>query len=672
MIFTARMTQLIAVVLDHDGEAVTRELLRQSVLHFIDTQDLSRDWKTRVAGVTPRVSAAIVAETRKRIESLLSLAQLIPPPVKDLDVDDLRPVDIEGANKTLDTIGAELQGVRERQRAIQQEVLKLEDIRRQVGLFGDISDGMRAGSPYSYLKIRTGSLTGIQIDPFSTALKALPSVQLNFQEEEGRTNLLVITMKRDDKQVDKLLDKHGWVDVELPPAAGGARDDVLSDLESRLVTFKEEQEDLDRQLKEAVTNRQEELDRMWANLRMNELYYRIQSFFSRTSRTVIFSGWLPAEKRTAMEAGLLRVTGGRCFLEWSESAEVGRTENVPVQLNNPGFLAPFQMLVQNFATPEYGTVDPTPFVAVAYLTMFGLMFGDAGQGAVLLLLGLAGSLFLRGLSSAWRNILRLLAWCGGSSIVSGILFGSYFGMPWFKPLWFDYHGVVTGHVGSSAIRDVYDILAITIYFGIIVIGLGLVLNWVNLFNRRHWLELVMDKAGLLGGWIYGAGVYAAFFFVKHDYKTLPPGDVLFVLIGVPVLLLMAKPILEFFLHHGKEGKKFTLLTPVDWIMQWIVELLEIFSGYLANTLSFMRVAGLGIAHVSLMVAFFAIARMIGDGGFTVWSYLILVLGNTMVIALEGLSAGIQSLRLNYYEFFSKYFNGSGLAYTPVSLHNPNT
>ncbi len=671
MIFTAKMTQLIAVVLDHDGEAVTRELLRQSVLHFIDTQELSHDWKTKVERVTPRVSVTIVAEIRKRIESFLSLARLAPPLEKDLDVKNLSPVDIEQVNKSLDTIGAELQGVRERQRTIQQEILKLEDIRRQVSLFGDISEGMRAGTPYSYLSIQTGSLISNQLDPFSSALKALPSVQLNFQEEEGRTNLLVITMKRDDKQVDKLLDKYGWVNVELPQGAGGSREKVLSDLENRLETFKKEQEDLDGQLMEGVTNRREELDRMWANLRMNELFYRIQSSFSQTSRTVIFSGWLPVELRTALETGLLRVTGGRCFLEWSEPAEVRRTENVPVQLKNPDFLAPFQMLVQNFATPEYGTVDPTPFVAVAYLAMFGLMFGDAGHGMVLLLLGLAGSLLLKGLSSGWRNILRLLAWCGGSSIVAGTLFGSYFGMSWFKPLWFDYHGVVSGHAGSGVIRDVYGILGITIYFGIAVIALGLVLNWVNLLKRRRWLKLVLDKAGLLGGWIYGAGVYTSFFFVRHDYKVLPPGDLLFFLIGLPVLLFMVKPILEFFLYQRKEGKKFTLLTPVDWFMEWIVELLEIFSGYLANTLSFMRVAGLGIAHVSLVVAFFEIARMIGGGGFTVWSYLILVLGNTLIIALEGLSAGIQSLRLNYYEFFSKYFNGSGLAYTPVSLRNKN-
>jgi len=105
-------------------------------------------------------------------------------------------------------------------------------------------------------------------------------------------------------------------------------------------------------------------------------------------------------------------------------------------------------------------------------------------------------------------------------------------------------------------------------------------------------------------------------------------------------------------------------------MEWIVEILEIFSGYLANTLSFMRVAGLGIAHVSLMIAFFSIAGMIGgpSGSFTIGSYLVLIAGNVLVILLEGLSAGIQSLRLNYYEFFSKYFSGSGRAYAPVTLH----
>jgi len=100
-------------------------------------------------------------------------------------------------------------------------------------------------------------------------------------------------------------------------------------------------------------------------------------------------------------------------------------------------------------------------------------------------------------------------------------------------------------------------------------------------------------------------------------------------------------------------------------MQWIVELLEIFSGYLSNTLSFMRVAGLGIAHVSLMISIFTIAKMTSG----VMSVVILILGNILVIGLEGLTAAVQALRLSYYEFFTKFFHGTGKLYTPISLNS---
>jgi len=242
-------------------------------------------------------------------------------------------------------------------------------------------------------------------------------------------------------------------------------------------------------------------------------------------------------------------------------------------------------------------------------------------------------------------------------------------MEWFKPLWFDYHGIIAGHKGTGSIQNIYDILKITIYFGISVIGVGLVLNWINCIRKKRWLPLFLSKGGLLGGWIYAVGVYTAFFYVSHSYKELPPGNILLPMVGLPVILLLAKAPLEFFLnpkHRG--GKKFSAFTIMDFLMEWIVEILEIFSGYLANTLSFMRVAGLGIAHVSLMIAFFKIAEMISPGGgYTAGSIIVLVFGNILVIVLEGLSAGIQSLRLNYYEFFSKYFTGTGRAYNPISL-----
>ena len=124
---------------------------------------------------------------------------------------------------------------------------------------------------------------------------------------------------------------------------------------------------------------------------MNELHHRMQSYFSTTVRTVLLSGWVPVSMQRPLDAAVTRACGGMCVLEWHDPrpAELAA---VPVRLNNPRFLAPFQMLVQNYATPAYGSIDPTPFVAVTYLIMFGLMFGDAGQGAVIALSAALGLL----------------------------------------------------------------------------------------------------------------------------------------------------------------------------------------------------------------------------------------------------------------------------------------
>ncbi len=141
--------------------------------------------------------------------------------------------------------------------------------------------------------------------------------------------------------------------------------------------------------------------------------------------------------------------------------------------------------------------------------------------------------------------MKLAVWCGGSAMVAGVLFGSYFGLGLLPPLWFNYHGAVVGEHTVGVVKNVYDILLITIWFGIGVIGMGLLLNWVNRVRRRDWFGLLFDKAGLIGGWIYAAGVYTAFYFAGRSYKQLPPGNFLFLAIGLPVLLLALKAPLEF-------------------------------------------------------------------------------------------------------------------------------
>ena len=679
MIFTTPMRLLAAVVLDTSSEEVSRELLRLGQLEFISVRDLAEDWKDRLHSIPSDGTEARIEELRRRLEGFLRMPGTpIRPPAPSLE--DRTPLDLGAAEKVLDSLAAEVGAIRDRQKAVQEDILRFSEMRRQLEVFDDLSRPSGLGSAYSFLEVRTGSVPSSRLPALEEALGDLPSVLVPLGDPAAPSRgALVVTLKKDESRAAAILSRAGWEDGTLPgnsrdvPSRDGTSRDgkarALQGVDVRIAGLRERQASLQADLEELFRRRGPELESLWARLRVRELLGRVRSRFARTERTLLFSGWIPGEAAAAVEEGIRKAAAGRCHVEWiSEKEGREHAQEAPTALKNPGILRPFEALVRNYAVPEYGSVNPVPFTALAYLVMFGLMFGDAGHGLVLALLGGAGILTARS-SGKDATLARLILYCGCSAVVAGILFGSYFGMPWLPPLWFDYHGVVSGHGGGPGnVRTVYDILGITIKFGLAVLGTGLVLNWINLVRRKRWLTLILDKGGLAGGWIYAAGAWAAFRFVGSGYRTLPDPDLLFWILGLPTLALALKGPAEYLLHPPERRKPFGALTVVDFFMEWIVEVLEIYSGYLANTLSFMRVAGLGIAHVSLMTAFFQIARMLNpEGGFSAAAAAVLVLGNVLVIALEGLSAGIQSLRLNYYEFFSKYFNGTGRAFRPISL-----
>ncbi|MBN2533208.1 MAG: ATPase V [Spirochaetales bacterium] len=670
MMFTTPMKHIIAVVLDHDSDNVAKELISQGLLHFMSIRELHSPWRDKVQDVVPDTSGARIAEIKKRIESLLSITGTSVSK-KDLDIEKLKPLDIDRTEKLLDDISGSIQGYRDRQKQFQQEILKLRDIKRQVNLFGDIGEGIKIHSAYSFLSIQTGSVPSSKAGDLSLAMKELPSVIIKLQEIDQHTHLLVISMKKDDSRVNRIFEQSGWLDMEITGDMQGVKEDVIGDLDVKCAVLEKEQDDLDKQAKSLIQDRTGELLDLWEICRLNELYSRVKSYFSKTARTILFSGFIPASKQKVLEESVKKITAQRCYLEWSNPVDRVKenipSSEIPVELKNPKILSPFRMLVQNYAIPEYGSIDPTPFVAVAYFCMFGLMFGDVGQGIILVLCGIIGSLIYKSKDKGLFELSQLIIWCGISAIIFGILFGSYFGVALFKPVWFNYHGIITEHArGTGFVKDVYGILALTIYFGILVIGVGLIINCINLVAKRRWFSLFMDKGGLVGTWMYGAGVYTGWYFATHGYKELPNGYFLLFALGLPTFFFFFKAPIKFIKRKIHDPSiSFTPLVPVDFFIEWFVELMEIVGGYLANTLSFMRVAGLGIAHVSLMFAFMKMAESAG----TIAAIPILIFGNGLVIFLEGLSAGIQSLRLNYYEFFSKYFTGTGKAYSPVSLHS---
>jgi len=671
MIFTTEMIQLFAVVLGKDCERVTEALLREGVMQFINVSEDESERPDNLSTVKLQISLTEISDLRRRIEGLLHTGGIIPSTPKETDLNNRIAVNIEKEKARLDKISGERESIRERQRTIQQEILKLEDIRRQVELYGIGLSDVTLPAKHSFVSMQVGKLPALNVKKLEKGLMSLPSLNITMGQEKDMAHHLLISMKRDNEQIKKILASVGWTRIELPSELRSIKKDVFKELSVKLKTLTDEQKKIETEVNDLIKNEEKYLNDIWVNIRVNELFYKVQANFKSSSRTVIFTGWLPSSKKEKLTRIIKKACEDRCYLEWNEAGSTGVIgDEVPVRFNNPKILAPFQMLVSNFGIPKYGTIDPTPFVMPLYLAMFGLMFPDVGQGLILTILGVLGVSYLRKKEGkeGLYHLSWLGVWCGCSSMLFGALFGSYFGTGLFPPLWFDFHGIVSGHGDkNSVINDVFDILSITIYFGISVIILGLFFNWVNMVREKKWVDLFFDKGGILGGWIYGGGIYIASYMVAHSYKQFPPGTALFLLAGLPSLLLFIKGPYHYFKHKaGHSDKRSSLpFALINFLMEWVVELLEIFSGYLSNTLSFMRVAGLGIAHVCLMISFFTLAEMTSGIGYV----LILILGNIMVIGLEGLSAGIQALRLNYYEFFTKFFHGTGNLYTPISLNS---
>jgi V/A-type H+-transporting ATPase subunit I len=664
VIFTTPMSYLIAVVLKEHADRVAAGLLRSGAVHFVSTRDLDPESEAVLRSTNLGEERTAARQARLRIESLIRIAELPPLEPQLMDPTEAKPIDIAEINREMDSLVSRVQIARDKQKEIQQDINRLEEVARQLPLLQSGAVELSAGKENRYLMVRVGTVSPAEFDQFQVQISRYPAVVTRIGNQDGQILTAVVSMRRHENEITAILVDRGFREQEIPSGDGPVTTQPVDEIRKKIGELRGQQDEQQQMVEQTVGTRFSSLNELWGQLRIHELLVSVRSQFSGTAHAVLFTGWVPTPRRAALEAMIRDATGGTCHLEWHTASDVpapaATRVRAPSELRNPKFLRPFQMLVTNFGTPEYGTVDPTALVAVAFLAMFGLMFGDAGHGLVLITLGIIGTLLGRSgrLSAGMVQLSRLVIWCGSAAVITGILFGAYFGFPIFPPLWFDYHGIVAGHAEAGVFSSIFDILTLSIYFGITIIGLGLVLNWINLFRKKRWITLVFDKGGILGGIIYGVGVWAAAYFAASGFRAMPTGRPILLGIGLPALLLF----LRFPLEHGKDGFR-----PGWWLMEWMIELLEIFSGYLANTLSFMRVAGLGIAHVTLMVAFFQIAAMAAPNGQNVVSVAILILGNILVIGLEGLSAGIQSLRLNYYEFFSKYFNTSGTSYKPISM-----
>lgn len=320
----------------------------------------------------------------------------------------------------------------------------------------------------------------------------------------------------------------------------------------------------------------------------------------------------------------------------------------PTKLKNPKFFKPFEMFIRMYGLPAHNEIDPTIFVALTYTFIFGAMFGDVGQGLCLFI----GGALLYKLKKI--NLAGIISIAGIFSTFFGFMFGSVFGFEdiietrWIRPI---SHMTTLPFIGK-----LNTVFIVAIAFGMGIILLSMIFHIINA-KKAHDTEALLDQNGIAGLVFYGSVVLSVVLFMTGN--KLPGTIVLIVMFGIPLLLMLFKePLtakLEKRAEHSEEGK-------VMFVVQAVFEMFETLLSYFSNTLSFVRIGAFAVSHAAMMEVVLMLAG--AETGNPNW--VVVVGGNLFVCGMEGLIVGIQVLRLEYYEMFSRFYKGTGREFKPYN------
>jgi V/A-type H+-transporting ATPase subunit I len=652
LLVAERMNRISVVVLKEDMEPVVEEIARSGVLHLAKIEEID-EWAENLRAVGVSTLSGEYGRRKRKLDELIE--EVAPngagqpaEPWKDIGL-----VDIADVDRDVEKIEQRVQPLIASRRKTAERMAELRSLNEQLETLAPAGLPIAGLMRSKLLTTAMGSVDEKGVEHLRDLLGAVPSVVLPYRKAGKRVQILCIVLRRDKSRLENALKEVGFAEIHMPEGLEEVSAEVRTTIVADLAKLEQQLEDAKSELALVGSEVAPDLKGLLYKVDSAILLLHIKEYFKLTESTCLFSGWVPKDRTDNLVAALRRRTSGRAVIEVTD-AEVLLKEregeiDIPVLFRQPPFLKPFQMLVSGYGTPAYRTIDPTLFVGITFLVMFGMMFGDIGHGLVLLV---AGILITRKRPKL-RDAGKLGIYCGTASIVFGMLYGSFFGLEHVVPaLW------------VRPLESITDLFKVAIGFGVVVVSLGIILNIINSLRTHAFWANLFDKSGPLIGVVYWAGIGIVMKYLVTGGR-LPHPIVFYGLFLAPLAAFAARaPLLKIM---GKRKRVFSEGIGT-YIMESVVEIMEILMGYLANTVSFIRVAAFGLAHAGLFIAVFSLAALVrSKPGGLVLSGLVLVLGNVLIIALEGLVVTIQALRLEYYEFFGKFFKGLGSKYQPAGV-----
>lgn len=444
------------------------------------------------------------------------------------------------------------------------------------------------------------------------------------------------------------------------PNAVGTPSEAIEETKKKTAELEDKLKEIDSQINEIWEKEKVNCSRVLLYLKNRKESFALRKYAAKHGDSFILVGWLAAYDEKKFKK-LLGAIDEIDFEIEDPSREPNHTP--PVKLKNIKPFRPFEFFINMYGLPGYKEVDPTPFVAITYFLIFGIMFADLGQGIVLALVGWFGMWKMKKLPLG-----KIIGLCGISSSIFGFLFGSFFGFEdVLNPIWGkigDSLGITFEHGKPiGAMESMVEIILASVAIGVTLTIVAMLINIYSSIKRKAYGNALFGPNGVAGVIFYSCtiGAVAGQLLTGTKILTLP---------YVLCLIVLPLAVMAFFepLSHKLEGKKDWM--PKKWgeyAVQTFFELFEYLLSYISNTISFMRIGAFVFVHAGMMMAVMMLAGVQSGQPLSVSSVIILVIGNIIVMGMEGLLVGIQALRLQFYELFSRFFIGDGKAFKPTVL-----
>lgn len=535
----------------------------------------------------------------------------------------------------------------ERIRSLDSELKELDELQLYLSHLKYMDVNLNELINMKYITMKLGKMTRYNMDKLKKNYENISALVFKVYQDSDEVLVMIFVPISVKMEVERVLLSLDFDEYKFKSNFQGSPAQWFDMVNLRRNEIDREIQNIKNEMQDIKKDNSKKVEKYYSRLQMEYKIEELKSYIVCTNEFFYLSGWVPLHKKDELLKSLSKYEESLIIIS-KDSEKTREGLEPPTYLKNNYFTRPFEAVVRLYGIPSYNELDPTAFLGISYMLLFGAMFGDVGQGFILFLIG-----EILNRISHRPNLGGVFSRLGISSMFFGFMYGSIFGFENILPA-----------ILVKPMDSINNVLVVAIVFGVVLLSIGYIFNLINCYRRKDIENGIFSRNGLAGLSFFWILIYLLIAGVTGIGTIVPAWIFTITLVLLLVLILLKEPMTNLI----KGVRPLYSESKVDYFVEGGFGLMETLMSIFSNTISFIRVGAFAINHVGLFIAFEALAEMMSN---PVESAMMLVLGNVIIIGLEGLIVFIQGLRLEYYELFSKYFDGSGYEYNPILLRMQN-